>query len=150
MDTLSHVQIVAWLITDVQHLGSNSMVQQQRLGPQITTTHVRISAWAYLKVVSSLPLEVARPIQPTVCTTVAVNLQSTSLCNFLSRFYFGYATLMPVIVKQGDNNKLVSQFCGLGELFGCLKKKYLFFKTHDYFATLIGDSLWGKPNVLGH
>ena len=55
------------------------VVQQQRVRSHITTTRVRISAWAYPKGVSSLtslPLEVARPIQPTntMCTKVAVKI----------------------------------------------------------------------------
>ena len=47
------------------------------------TTRVRISAWSYLKGVSSLTLlrylRRARPIQPTMCTKVAVKYQSSSI-----------------------------------------------------------------------
>jgi hypothetical protein len=37
-----------------RHLGGASVVYRQRVGLQITNTRVRISAWAYLKFVSSL------------------------------------------------------------------------------------------------
>ena len=64
-----------------------SVVELVALGPQITTTRVRICAWAYLQGVfifdfDSLPLEVARPIQTIMCTKVAVKHQSP-----LSNFY---------------------------------------------------------------
>ena len=61
----SVVQLVARQTTDHYHLSSN-------LG-------VGISEGCFIFDFASLPLEVARPIQPTMCTKVAVKHQSSSL-----------------------------------------------------------------------
>ena len=61
---VSLVQLVAHWITDHYHLSSN-------LG-------VGISEGCFIFDFASLPLDVVRPIQPTICTKVAVKHRSSS------------------------------------------------------------------------
>ena len=59
--------------------GGASIVQRQRVGPEIITTRVRILAWdCFVFDIASLSLKVARPIQPTLCTKVAIKHHSSS------------------------------------------------------------------------